>query len=134
MSDDGKGDYEIGFAKPPRDTRFKPGQSGNPRGREKGSKNLATVLNKALSERVVVVENGKRRSISKLEAAVKQIVNKAAGGDPKFNSQLLALVQLLEGRAQGNATLAAPLNDAERKVIEGIHERMSRNKQGGDDE
>ena len=100
MSQDRKGAYKIGYGKPPRHTQFIPGQSGNPKGRPKGSKNLATVLGKTLSERIHVSENGQRRSISKLEAAVKQLVNKAASGDPRFMQQLLTQVQLAENRAE----------------------------------
>src|ERR1700730_2267834 len=58
--DDG-GDFEVGYAKPPRHTRFKRGQSGNPRGRPSEKKNLSTVLEDALAEAVVAVV-GKGRS------------------------------------------------------------------------
>ena len=58
-------DYEVGYGKPPRHTRFKKGQSGNPRGRPSGSKNLKTLLNEALNERVVVTEEGGRRNTSR---------------------------------------------------------------------
>ena len=44
--------YEVGYGKPPKHTRFQPGQSGNPRGRPKGTKNLKTDLEEELSERV----------------------------------------------------------------------------------
>ena len=77
----GEREYTIGKGKPPQHTRFKKGQSGNPMGRRKESKNLATLLGKALNERVNVTENGKRRTMSKREAMLKQLANKAASGD-----------------------------------------------------
>jgi Family of unknown function (DUF5681) len=55
MPPDNEADYEVGYGKPPRHTRFKKGQSGNPRGRPNGSKNLSTLLSETLSEPVIVV-------------------------------------------------------------------------------
>ena len=68
---DGRGDERIGYRRPPLRTRFRPGQSGNPRGRPGGARNLSTVIAAALGEKVAVTENGRRRRITKLEAAIK---------------------------------------------------------------
>jgi hypothetical protein len=84
-------DYDVGFGKPPRHTRFRKGTSGNPKGRPRGTRNLATVLERTLKEKVVINENGIRKSVTKLEAAVKQLVNKAASGDLVAMRQLSAL-------------------------------------------
>jgi len=51
------GDYEIDRGKPPRHAGFQKGQSGNPEGRPKGSKNLGTLLSQALDEKVMVTED-----------------------------------------------------------------------------
>lgn len=88
-------EYAVGYKKPPVHSRFRPGKSGNPKGRPKGGLNLATALNRALRERVVVTENGRRRSITKLEAAVKGLVNRAVKGDPRAMHQMLALSPLV---------------------------------------
>src|SRR5260370_27753852 len=58
MPPDKKGDYAVGYGKPPRHTRFTRGQSGNPRGRAPGAKNMKTLLSEALNECVIVTENG----------------------------------------------------------------------------
>ncbi|HTV56705.1 MAG TPA: DUF5681 domain-containing protein, partial [Terriglobia bacterium] len=71
----------VGYGKPPENTRFKKGVSGNPKGRPKGSLNVANAFAKALREKVVIVEHGQRKSVTKFEAALKQLVNKAASGD-----------------------------------------------------
>jgi len=47
-----KGLFEVGFGKPPRSTRFKPGQSGNPNGRPRGAKNFAVAIEQELAPRI----------------------------------------------------------------------------------
>jgi Family of unknown function (DUF5681) len=83
-------DYEVGYGKPPQHTQFKKGHSGNIKGRPRGSRNASTLLDEALRERVIVTENGVRRSLTKLEATLKQLVNKAAQGDHRAMQLLLA--------------------------------------------
>jgi hypothetical protein len=78
MPSENKGDYEVGYGKPPRDTRFPKGQSGNPRGRPSGAKNLKTLLSEALNEPVIVTENGGRRKVTKRQAIITQLVNRSA--------------------------------------------------------
>jgi hypothetical protein len=97
------GGERVGYRRPPVGTRFRPGQSGNPRGRPKGARNLSAVVAAALSERVAVNENGRRRRITKLEAAVKQLVNRAASGEARATQLLLALVQANETRPRQDA-------------------------------
>jgi hypothetical protein len=75
------GTYSVGYGKPPRNTQFQPGQSGNPRGRPRGSKNLATLIEQELSATVAVNEGGRRRTLSKRAVIAKRLVNKAAEGD-----------------------------------------------------
>lgn len=69
MPSDDQDDYKVGYSRPPRNSRFEPGQSGNPRGRPPGSKNLSSLLSKALDEPVIVVENNRRRKIAKRQAS-----------------------------------------------------------------
>src|SRR5438105_1503815 len=99
MPYDDEGDHEMGYGKPPRRSQFVKGQSGNPRGRPPGAKNLKTLLNKALNELVIVTENGGQRKISKREAIVTQLVNRSAQADLKAIQILLAMLRDIEGRA-----------------------------------
>jgi len=78
---DDERDYQVGYRKPPAHARFVKGQSGNPRGRAPGAKNIKTLLTKALNEPVVVTDNGGRRKVSKREAIVTQLVNRSAKAD-----------------------------------------------------
>jgi hypothetical protein len=95
----GKSSYEVGYRNPPKHTQFHKGQSGNAQGRPKGSGNFATALQRELKARVPVTEDGKRKKITKREAVAKQLVNKAAAGDPKAIPILLSEVRGYESSA-----------------------------------
>jgi hypothetical protein len=113
----------VGYRNPPKVTRFKPGQSGNPKGRPKGSLNMATVLERTLREKVIIIEGGKQRTINKLEAAVTQLTDKAASGDLKALQLLTALVRSAEERTK--AVESNPVSDQmDEKVVFGILKRI----------
>jgi hypothetical protein len=84
---------DVGYGKPPRATRFRKGQSGNPRGRPHGSRNFASLVEEALAEPVMISENGRRKKASKLQVIVKQLVNKAAQGDHRSIQLLMAFTE-----------------------------------------
>ena len=120
--------YKVGFGMPPKETRFKPGQSGNPHGRPKGTLNLATAVRKASRERITVIVNGKPRQVSKLEAAITQMVNRAVKGDPRATQQLLQLAPLLDG----DAAVPQGVDDTDRLVMAGIVKRIRQSGPGSD--
>jgi len=76
-----KKDYEVGYGKPPKHGQFKKGQSGNPKGRPKGSKSLRTRLLEELDRKIIVSEGGERRLVSKKHAIILRIVDAALKGD-----------------------------------------------------
>jgi hypothetical protein len=84
---------EIGHGKPPKRGQFVKGQSGNPKGRPKGSQNLATLLVKIGRQRITVSENGRTRSIPKFEAIILQLMNKAVSCDLKAIRLVVSLAQ-----------------------------------------
>jgi Family of unknown function (DUF5681) len=92
-NDNRKGGYEIGYGKPPRNTRFQKGESGNSRGRSRGAKNFTTVAEEALREPVMINENGRRKTATKMEVIFKQLVNKAAKGDHRSIQLLISYVE-----------------------------------------
>ena len=123
---------EVGYAKPPRESQFKKGRSGNPKGRPRGSLNIATVLARALRKQVIVKDGGRRRKITKLEAAVTQIVNKAASGEPGSIRFLIGLTQVVEAEVQAHDT-PTELPEDDRKVMEGFLARLQKLSLGSSD-
>jgi hypothetical protein len=83
--------YKIGYGKPPQATRFKRGQSGNLKGRPKGSRNLGTDLAAELEEKITVREEGRSRRISKQRALVKSLMAQALKGNVRATTAMLAL-------------------------------------------
>ena len=114
----------VGYCRPPESTRFKKGQSGNPKGRPKGSLNVAAVLTRTLREKVVINENGRRKTVTKLEAAVKQLANKAASGELRALRQLVDLALECEADQNTPGAEQAVLGKADREVIQSIVERF----------
>lgn len=89
--------YSVGYKKPPQHTQFKPGQSGNPRGRPKKALTINEVFLKALQTRVsITTPSGRRRSISLLQLMAKQYSSRAANGD--YRAARLVLEQVNSGK------------------------------------
>jgi hypothetical protein len=84
------GAYEVGKGRPPLSTRWKPGQSGNPKGRPKGAKNLATIFDDALNETFEIQVKGKTRKVTAREAIVWKLINEALRGNIKATAVVLA--------------------------------------------
>lgn len=87
-----KRDFEVGYSKPPKKTRFKRGMSGNPKGRPKGTRNLGTDLAEELSRRILITEDGKRRHVSVQQAYLKNLVRRSVMGDAKAERTFIEMV------------------------------------------
>lgn len=101
-------DYEVGYGKPPKHSQFKPGQSGNPGGRPKGSKSVHAVVQAICEEVVTVTENGQKKTMTKLEVATASLFSKASKGDVGAIKLLMSLKAEADtmGNAGGGAALA----------------------------
>jgi hypothetical protein len=88
--------YEVGFGRPPKHTQFRKGHSGNPKGRPKESKNISALTRKMFQEKVAVKSNGRTQTMTKLEAAFAQLINKAANGDLKAFKEVIRLSEKLQ--------------------------------------
>jgi hypothetical protein len=83
--------YAVGYGKPPTHTQFRPRHSGNPAGRRKGVRNLATDVKRTLMVPVKVKEGGRTRKISTQEGALMRLREKALQGDGRALDRLLEL-------------------------------------------
>ena len=127
--------YEVGYGRPPKNTQFKPGQSGNAKGRPKRSRNRLTIFSDELSQRVVINEHGQRKTISKSEVILRQMINKSAAGDLKATAMVLDNWARLEEREKeiDAATAHPAMSEADSAVMQIIAERM-RKAAGGQNE
>jgi hypothetical protein len=114
----------IGNCRPPRSTRFRPGQSGNPRGRPKRPRGLSGLVARVFGQRVEAEENGRRRRITKLEAALTQLVNNAAKGEHR--STQLALTLLGDASALPEPRKPERSREGDALVVAEIVRRLSR--------
>jgi hypothetical protein len=85
--------YEIGYAKPPVDTRFRKGQSGHPRGTKKGHKGLKAVVSAVFQEKVAIRTARGIKKVTKLDALVQKIMNDALTGDGRAVMHIVRLAK-----------------------------------------
>jgi Family of unknown function (DUF5681) len=85
-------DPAVGYGHPPKATQFRKGQSGNPRGRPKGSRPVGAVLQEILGQRIAVTENGKTRRLPALEIMLRRLANDAMRSEPAAVKLMLSLV------------------------------------------
>lgn len=109
--------YEVGYGKPPKHTRFTKGQSGNRKGRPKAARNLKAQVLQELEERITVREGTLERPITKQRAVIKAIVAKAIKGDMRAAHLLLNMVIPLQDAAAAQ-TSAAELTQDDKKLVE----------------
>jgi hypothetical protein len=123
VSDTGDDDAG-GYKRPPPRSRFKAGQSGNPKGRPKGGHNLKTDLSALMKRRVKIREDGELRQVSRQEAMLLSLFEKAVRGDVKASNQIFAMLIKMEDRdpAPKEPTV---VTDNDRAIVEDFLRRNS---------
>jgi hypothetical protein len=117
--------YEVGYGKPPSESRFKAGVSGNPKGRPKGSRNMATLFIQIMQEPIMVTENGRSRKMTRIEAVFRQMVNKAHSGDQRAMREIVQLQRVFEAAEPSEETSPVSL-ERDKAVFQNFLERMRR--------
>jgi len=129
---DRTGISQTGYGNPPMHTRFTKGRSGNPKGRPKGSQNLATILVKAGRQRIKVTENGRTRHISKFEASMLQLMNQAVSGDLKAIRELHCWIITLADPDQASLSQSVP-READEIVMANLIKRIRNSENEAED-
>lgn len=104
-------DYDIGYGRPPEGKRFKPGKSGNPRGRPKGAKGLSTLATEIVSSPVEMMQNGKPVKMSALEAVLHRTKVDAIKGNKAAVDRFIRLAERFGPKDQANSPEGAELSE-----------------------
>jgi hypothetical protein len=136
MPNHGERTYRVGYGRPPKETQFKKGQSGNPKGRRKGSKSFLSLLAEAFDQRVWANDGGERKSISKREAFATQFVNKGAAGGIRAAKLLFEWIRQIETESalaeqQGGQRASGDARERIMRRLEEIAQRQAKFEQIG---
>ena len=112
--------YAVGYRKPPAHSQFKPGESGNPKGRKKDAKGMKTLAKQMLTERISVHTAGGTKKMTRMDALLHKMVELGMKGNPRM---LLGLIQLYEKSVSENLPSEAeqsslPLTQTDEAILE----------------
>jgi hypothetical protein len=130
MSDD----YDVGYGKPPENTQFKPGHSGNSKGRPKGAKNLKTIVQQEAYSKISIKEGGKISKVTKVEALIKSTMAKGIQGNPKLANSALNLMDKHLPHDDPQAAERAPLTEEELSILHNRAELLALLEDANDDD
>ena len=127
-------EHEVGYGKPPRHSRFKPGRSGNPRGRPKGAVGCKTILERVLLANHTVIEQRKRRQRTSLELILLALRNRAIDGNSKAFSRFHDLLEQYgprEAKVQGAYIfMPEPLSaEEQQQEVQRVHDLEQKRQQ-----
>jgi hypothetical protein len=112
---------EVGYGKPPKHSRFKPGQSGNPNGRPKGCRNFKTDVHETLQTPVKINKGGRVSKMTTQRASLETLRAKALRGDQRALEQLLRLSERYdEPKTSGDS----PLEPSDQAILDAYVRRM----------
>lgn len=124
MSHENTQGYSVGYCKPPQESQYHKGQSGNPLGRPKNRVSIKSILNKTLDEKVMTKENGEEKVISKFEVMIKLLVNKACSGDIKSQQTVLRLSAEIDAATDGEDALRIITSEQDKKIVADLLKRL----------
>jgi hypothetical protein len=114
-------DDRVGYRRPPTQSRFRKGRSGNPRGRQKGVRNFPADVKRALETPVTINDKGKAKRVSTQEALILRLRERALNGNPRALDSLLALAGT-HNSADGDQAVAGPTAAEDQAILEAFAE------------
>lgn len=123
-----KSDYAVGYGRPPVHTRFKPGMSGNPKGRRKGARGLNTLARELLTEKVPVRTPSGEKKMHRIEAVLHKTFELALKGNPRALTQILGLYAsaVPESAVPETASPAEELTETDLAILEELKASLLR--------
>jgi hypothetical protein len=115
---------DVGFGRPPKEHQFKPGQSGNPKGRPKRTPTFHSEMMAELFEEIEIKEDGRSVRVTKYRALLKATLAKAVAGDMKAQKLILEIASEI-------AAVEAPANENDAPEDDAIIAAFLRRKSGG---
>jgi hypothetical protein len=112
--------YSVGYGRPPKNTRFEKGQSGNPKGRPKGARNLNSELRKVLTDPVTMQIRGKRRRVAAILVLQQVLLNKALKGDYRASLAVFKIAKEFGVLDPANMEVPTHTNRLSKEVLEMI--------------
>jgi len=126
---DKSADYQVGFGRPPKHTRFKPGQSGNPKGRPKAQPTVAGDVAAVLKRKVAMKQNGRIVEVSMQQAILTSLAAKAAQGDTRATALLLNIAATYSDRPDETLN-PADLALEDRKILDAYFKQNDGSRSG----
>ena len=114
----------TGYKIPPTATQFKPGHSGNPKGRPKGCSNTYTILDKMLSQKILITQEGRKIKISKKDMILLQAVNSAVKGDMKAIQNIFPHMLAMDAEHDHLDAVQDVLSTNDQAILENLKFRL----------
>lgn len=114
----------TGYKIPPTHSQFKPGQSGNPKGRPRGRRNTYSVLDDLLNQKIPVTQDGKQTKIDKKTAILLQTVNHSVRGDQRAIQTLLPHMLAIDENKERLAAVRESLSTNDQEILKSLKSRL----------
>jgi len=112
-------EYKVGFCRPPKESRFKSGQSGNPAGRPKGIMDTHRLIEAIMNKKIVATIDGRPIKITKKQAAFLRLANDAATGDtPSMKLLMPEMFKIDEKKAAREQAKYQSMSRTDREILD----------------